>query len=388
MAGKNTVFLGYRRDNGSVGVRNLVAVMSVMDNSNPIARHISQRVLGTVPICATFGRVPMGQDIDVHRRTLVGLAMNPNISAVVICSIEPKTAQAVADEISSFGKPVGTCVIQSDGGTVGATEKGIRLAGRFSIETSSITREPCELSDLVVGLECGGSDSTSGIAGNTVTGLVADRIVEAGGTVIVSEPVEILGAEHILARRARDKDVAKRLLGLVQWCEDYAKSLGQDLTGSNPAPDNIEGGLTTIEEKSLGALKKAGSSTLEEVVGYAVRPSKKGLIFMNGPAPAVENLTGLAAAGSQLIMFYTGKGNHSGNPVAPVIKSCGNPETLKIMPENIDLDLSAIIFGEMDLPNAGNVAMELLLQVASGRFTAAEVLHQSEIAISRFALEV
>jgi altronate dehydratase large subunit len=158
-----------------------------------------------------------------------------------------------------------------------------------------------------------------------------------------------------------------------------------DLIGSNPAPDNIEGGLSTIEEKSLGALKKAGSSALQEVIEYAASPTRKGFIFMNGPAPAIENMTGLAAAGANMIIFYTGKGNHSGNPIVPVIKSCGNPHTLKIMPENFDLDLSAVILNEMDLPTAADMAMERLIQVASGRLTAAEVLGQEEIAVSRYA---
>ncbi len=379
-------FLGFRRSDGSIGVRNHVAVISVMDAANPVARHICERVQQAVPVCATFGRGPMGPDIEIHQRTMVGLGKNPNVFAAIVCSLEPKTAETVAERIAEIGKPVETCVIQRDGGTIGATEKGIRLAYRFVIEASSVHRSPCDLGELILGLECGGSDATSGIAGNTVTGIVSDLVVEADGTTILSEPAEILGAEHILSRRAVNEEVGRRLIKAVQWCEEYARSLGRDLIGSNPAPDNIEGGLTTIEEKSLGAIKKAGSSPLQEVIEYGVKPTKKGFVFMEGPAPAVENMTGLAAAGAQLIMFYTGKGNHSGNPIVPVIKSCGNPETLKIMPENFDLDLSAVILGRMDLPTAGDLAMGRLLEIASGRLTAAEVLRQGEIAVSRFAL--
>ena len=293
MAKEEKQFLGFRRSDGSIGVRNHVAVISVMDNANPVARHICDRVQQAVPVCATFGRGPLGPDIEVHRQTMVGLGKNPNVFAAIVCCLEPKTADAVAERIAESGKPVETCVIQRDGGTIGATEKGIRLASRFVVEASSVHRSPCDLGELVLGLECGGSDATSGIAGNTVTGLVSDRVVEAGGTTILSEPAEILGAEHILSRRAVNDEVAQRLIKTVKWCEDYARSLGQDLIGSNPAPDNIVGGLTTIEEKSLGALKKAGSSQLQEVIDYAVKPTKKGFVFMDGPAPAVENMTGL-----------------------------------------------------------------------------------------------
>jgi altronate dehydratase large subunit len=378
----------FRRKDGSIGVRNHVVVISIMDNTNPVARHICQRIHQAVPVCATFGRGAMGADVEQHKRTIVGLAANPNVFAAILISLEAKTASEYAEAVARTGKPVETLVVQRDGGTLGATEKGIRLATRMVIEASCAHREPCDLSELVLGLECGGSDATSGVAGNTVTGLVSDRIVAAGGTTILSEPAEILGAEHLLAKRAVNEEVARRLLEKVKSVESYARSLGVDLIGSNPAPDNIAGGLTTIEEKSLGAVKKAGSSPLQEVIDYGCRPTKKGFIFMDGPAPAIENMTGLAAAGVHLIMFYTGQGNHSGNPIAPVIKSCGNPETLKIMPLNFDLNLSGVILGEMGLPEAADQAMDCLLQVASGRLTAAEVLGQGEIAVSRLVRTV
>jgi altronate dehydratase large subunit len=244
------------------------------------------------------------------------------------------------------------------------------------------------MSELVLGLQCGGSDATSGIVGNVITGMLSDLVIESGGTAILSELAEILGAEHILAKRTVNDQVRQRLLNSVKWCEEYTQSLGIDLIGSNPAPDNIEGGISTIEEKSLGAIKKAGSHPLQEVVDYANRPTQKGLVFMNAPCPAIENMTGMAAAGAHIIWFYTGRGNHSGNPVVPVIKSCGNADTINMMSENIDFDLSNVIAGEIDMPFAADAAIELLFQVASGRLTTAEVLREDELAISRYALSV
>jgi altronate dehydratase large subunit len=359
-----------------------------MDNVNPVVRHICQRIHQAVPVCATFGRGAMGPDAEQHKRTVVGLATNPNVFATLLVSLEAKTALEYAEAVSQTGNPVETIVVQRDGGTLGATDKGIRHAARLVVEASCAERESCNVGELVLGLECGGSDATSGVAGNTVTGIISDRIVAAGGTTILSEPAEILGAEHLLSKRAVNADVARCLVEKVRWVEEYARSLGVDLIGTNPAPDNIVGGLTTIEEKSLGAVKKAGSSPLQEVIDYSCRPTKKGFIFMDGPAPAIENMTGLAAAGVHLIMFYTGQGNHSGNPIVPVIKACGNPETLNIMPENFDIDLSEVILGKIGLPDAADRAMHCLLKVASGRLTAAEVLDQGEISISRLVRTV
>ena len=383
-----TCFQGFRRKDKSVGIRNHVAVVSVMDNSNPLVRQICQQVPGTVPVCATFGRGAMGPDMEIHRRILAGMATNPNVHSAVVCGIEKRLVEEIARRIARSDREVETCVIQRDGGTLGATAKGVRAAALLVQKASAQQRENCPLSDLLLGLECGGSDATSGIAGNTVTGLVSDFVVASGGSTVLSETVELLGAEHILARRAVTEEVGRQLVAKVNRCAEYALSLGEDLIGSNPVPDNIEGGLTTIEEKSLGAVKKAGSSPLQEVLEYGVRPSKKGFVFMDGPAPAIENMSGLAAAGVQVIIFYTGQGNHSGHPLVPVIKSCGNPDTLAIMPENIDVDLSQVILGEIDLKSAAELVKGRLMEVLSGRLTTAEILGQGEISISRYALTV
>jgi altronate dehydratase large subunit len=385
---KPNTFLGFRRSDNSIGVRNHVAIISIMDNSNPVARQICKSIKNAIPICATFGRGAMGPDIEQHRRTIVGLSTNPNVNSAILLSLESKTIYDYAQEISNMGRRVETIVIQKDGGTIGATEKGIKLAADFLKKSTSAQRELCDLSELVVGLECGGSDATSGLFGNIVTGKVSDFIVSLGGTTILSETAEILGAEHLLAKRSLNQKVANRLLEKVSYVENYANSLGIDLIGTNPVPDNIAGGLSTIEEKSLGAVKKAGSSVLQEVIDYGARPTKKGFIFMDGPAPAIENMTGLAAAGAHIIIFYTGQGNHSGNPIVPVIKSCGNPETLKMMPYNIDVDLTRMVTGQLKLSEASDYLLSELLQVASGKLTSAEILDQGEIAISRKAMTV
>lgn len=381
-------FLGYRRGDGGVGIRNLVALVTVMDNSNPVSRRIAAQVAGTLPLCPSFGRAQMGDDWEQHVRALAGLGGNPNVYGAIVVSLEPESARQVAERIAATKRPVETLVLQDPGGTVGAVERGVRFAHAMAAAASAQAREPAPLSALTLGVECGGSDSTSGMAGNAATGLVADRVVDAGGTVVLSEPVEWMGGEHLLARRAVDAEVAKRIGEVVKWYEDYAASRGLDLMGANPAPDNIAGGLSTIEEKALGAIKKGGSRPVQEVVGYGVRPTRRGLVLMDAPAPAVENMTAMAAGGCQVIIFSTGKGNPVGNPVAPTIKVSGNPRTVATWADNLDLGLAGIMGGTQTLAEAAGLLYTELLAVAGGKRTKAEILGDVEIAISRIGFSM
>ena len=250
------------------------------------------------------------------------------------------------------------------------------------ITASRIQREPSAISDLVVGVECGGSDGTSGIASNPATGQVADWLVEAGGTVILSERTEIIGGEEILASNAASATVAEEIRAVVTRTQEHARQHGIELT--NLVADNIEGGLSTQEEKALGAILKGGTTPLQEIVGSAEQPSKKGLVFMDAHSPGTENITALAGGGAQIIIFSTGLGNPIACPIAPTIKVSGNPNTVVELCDNIDVDVSAIIKGEKSIAQSAEVLYEEFLQVANGGMTRSEVLGDEEVAISGY----
>lgn len=381
-------FLGYHRPDGQVGIRNHVAVISASDNANFVARRIAQLVLGTVSVTPSFGRGEFGADLEQHIRTLSGLGLNPNVYGVIVVALEPGIAGKVADPIRRDGKPVEVITIDDCGGSIAATMAGVRCAERMVIEASSMVRREADLSCLRLGLECGGSDPTSGMVTNPAVGLLADFLVEQGGSVIVSEVAEWIGAEQALAAQAATPEVAAAILNAVRRTEEYAKSMGMDISSTNPAPDNIKGGLTTLEEKSLGAIKKGGKSPIRQLVGNAEPPTERGLVFMDAPAPGVENVTALCAAGCQTVIFTTGKGNAIGNPVVPTIKVTGNPYTVERLRENIDVDLSPAITEGRSLTETADGLYESLLAHMSGKYTTAEVLNDTVVSVTRVGLTV
>jgi altronate dehydratase large subunit len=376
-------FLGYRRPDGSVGIRNWVAVMSIMDNCNPVTRTIANSVNGTIPVTTLFVRGQIGWDLELAFDSLAGMGRNPNIAAVLLIGLEEKSTEEVARRIRSSGKHVETIHLQPDG-TINAIAQGSRVAMRMVKEASRMRREPCPMSSLVIGVECGGSDTTSGLTCNPTIGRLADRLIDDGGTVIISETAEFVGAEHLFAERAVNDDVRAAFVSAVQELERDAMRCGVDLTGTNPAPDNIRGGLSTLEEKALGAMAKAGSRPLNGVLKYGESPRHKGLHFMDAPAPAVENLTAFAAAGAQMIFFGTGVGNPIGNMVAPTVKVCGNVNTLQSMADNIDVDVSEILENGASVRELGDRLYDFAADVASGTQISSEILDVRETAISRF----
>lgn len=379
----NDTFLGYARGS-AVGIRNQVAVISVMDNCNPVTRAVADAVQGTVYLPGSFIRGQLGRDRAITLKVTAGLCLNPNIAAVLAIGLEPRTTRELVDLLAPSGKPVEWVDIQQVGGTIDAIAKGTRAAARLVMHASKQRREEFPLSRLRLGLECGGSDTTSGLASNPSIGVVSDRVIAAGGTAIITETSEFFGAEQLFAERARDEQVRKRFLSEIDTLEKEIIALGIDLRGSNPTPDNIRGGLTTIEEKALGAMAKAGRSELVGVLGYGDAPSGSGLHFMAGPAPAVESITGLAAGGCQLCLFSTGVGNPIGHQVCTVIKISGNRNTINGMADNVDFDVSSILEKDESIAAAGDRLFNYLLSVASGERTSSEVLNTRESAISRF----
>lgn len=374
---------GYPRADGTYGARNLVAIISTADNSNFIARRAAQAVKGTIPLCPCFGRGEIGEDMEQHIRTMAGMGCNPNVHSAVVVSLEPVIAEKIAEKIRETGKGVEVFSIDECGDTVRCVGQAVRAAEKMVIKASVEERVEVGMEHLMLGVECGGSDTTSGIVSNPALGYVADKLVDLGGTVIMSETTEWMGAENNLLRRAVSEEVGEKITKAVQWYEDYIQSIGVDLNGFNPAPDNIKGGLSTIEEKALGSIKKGGSKAIEDVLSYAQRPQGHGLYLMDAPTGGVENTTGLSAAGCQVILFSTGKGNPMGNPVAPTVKVTGNARTAATAAYNIDVDLSAVLTDELLLSQAGEALGVQLVQYANGKMTSSEVLDEVEIAVSR-----
>jgi altronate dehydratase large subunit len=384
----STDVLGYVRPNGDIGVRNLVAVLSAMDNANPAANRIGALVANTIVLSTPFGRTQIGHDAYMTTKTLTGLANHPNIASVLVLGLSLEIADSLAGEIQATGKRVKTLGLQECGGPVALTAEGIRIAADMVREASLLQRAPVPFSELIVAVECGGSDTTSGIASNPAVGAFSDRFVDAGGTIILSEPAEFMGAEHILADRAATPEIGQQIYDMVGWFEDEAKRAGVDMRGINPTPDNIEGGLTTLEEKSLGAIIKCGTRTIQEVIDYADRPTKKGLVIMNTPSAACESMTGLAGGGAHIIIFSTGRGNSVGAPVAPTIKVTGNPHTAAQMEEIIDVDVSVILTDGGAVEVAGEQVWQEVSNVASGKLTLCEILGEQQLSVSRFGPSV
>lgn len=375
-------FLGYGRLDGSVGIRNHVAIIPTVCCANEVAKKIAEQVEGTVALPHECGCEVTSQ-LEIPTRTLIGISRNPNVAAVLFVSLgcETMDCKYVANEVCKSKKPVELIGIQELGGTINAAEKGIRIAQKMVQDVSQIEMKSYDLSALVIATKCGGSDLTSGLAANPAVGLVSDRIVNMGGTVFISETPELMGTEHLLAKRAVNGKVAKRIYEIISWWEQRAKNEG--VRFHLITSGNIEGGLTTIEEKSLGAVRKAGSSKIQGVLEYAERPTKKGLFIMNTTGDDLNSNTGMLGGGAQVILFTTGRGSPVGAPIAPVIKITGNPYTYEKMKDNMDINAGTIIEGKETIEEVGIRIFDELLKVASGKKTKSEALGHNEFAIFR-----
>jgi len=376
-------FLGYRRGNGTVGTRNHVLIFPTIVCSATVAQMISNKLPGTVYAIHGCGCGHVGEDKEQVLRTMVGFTGHPNVAGVLLVGngCELITPDVVAGELAKIGQRLETVSVQEAGGTTKCVEQGTRLAEKLLREASGMNRESVDCSELILGLECGGSDAFSGLTANPAAGVASDLLVAEGGTAIFTETTEMLGAEHILAKRAADAGVGKKVYERIAAAEDKAKSMGMDIRGSQPSPGNIEGGLTTIEEKSLGCIRKGGNTRIMQVVKYAERPAKRGLVIMDGTALDVHSNTGLIASGAQVIVFTTGRGTPVGTPTVPVIKVSTNSTTYQRMQENIDVNAGVIIDGEGTLQSVGQRIFKEIVEVASGKLTKAEILGHREFDI-------
>ena len=380
-------FMGYRRPDGRVGTRNHVLVVPTVICSAVVAERVAAAAApAAVALPHLAGCGQLGPDLQATHETLAAYCGHPNVGAVLVIALgcEQVVAQMLAETARRHGKRAEILAIQAEGGTVRATEAGIRIVRTLAEDIAGEPRVVCDLADLILCVKCGGSDYTSGLASNPALGRVTDRLVDLGGSAVLGEIAEIMGAEHLLAARASEPSAATRLIQVITRVEREAQALGLDIRGTQPSPGNIRGGLTTIEEKSLGATHKGGErAPLRDVVAYAAPIREKGLTVMDTPGLDVEAVTGMVGGGAQVVVFTTGLGTPTGNPIAPVIKITGNARTARHMADNIDLDVSGVMDDRETLDSAADRLFAHVVAVASGAPTAAEVLGHREFAIHR-----
>ena len=379
-------FLGYRRSDGKIGIRNRVLILPASVCASDTARIIASQVSGAISFTNQNGCAQIGKDLEYTMDIVAGFAANPNVYGTVVVSLGCETCQAniVGDAIKKLtNKPLRTVIIQQEGGTLKAVEKGVRYAKQLVEEASLAQRTEVSLSELILGTECGGSDPTSGIAANPLVGSLSDRLVELGATSILSETPEFIGAEHILAKRAKTPEIGQRILDIVYRYEDSLKTVGEEVRKANPTPGNKAGGITTLEEKSLGCIHKGGHTQVNAVYDYAKQVTEKGLVIMDTPGQDPSSVAAMVAGGAQIVVFTTGRGSPMGNPIVPVIKITGNRGTFASMGDNIDFDASDLIFGPKSMEALTDDLLKLVVDTANGKVTKAESLGINEISVMR-----
>lgn len=377
-------FLGYRRDNGRVGIRNHVIILPVDDISNAAAEAVANNIKGTLGLPHPYGRLQFGEDLELHFRTLIGTGCNPNVAAVVVIGIEPGWTRRVVEGIRASGKPAEGFWIEQNGdhNTICAASRKAREFVQYATE---LRREECDISELWVSTKCGESDTTSGCGANPTVGNAFDKLYAQGCTLVFGETSELTGGEHLVAERCSTPAVRERfqfMFGRYSAMIDRWKT--SDLSESQPTKGNIEGGLTTIEEKALGNIQKIGRKCrVDGVLDKAEAPTGPGLWFMDSSSAAAEMVTLCAASGYVAHFFPTGQGNVIGNPILPVIKICANPRTFRTMGEHIDVDVSGLLRREINMDDAGDRLLDMLMRTANGRYTAAEALGHREFVLTR-----
>ncbi|MGE4611469.1 MAG: UxaA family hydrolase [Paracoccaceae bacterium] len=377
---------GFRRDNGRVGVRNHVLILPLDDISNAACEAVANNIKGTMAIPHAYGRLQFGEDLDIHFRTIIGTGANPNVAAVVVIGIEPGWTQRVVDGIAATGKPVQGFSIEQNG-DLKTIMNASRAAKDMVHYASELQRETCSIDDLWISTKCGESDTTTGLGSCPTVGNMYDKLLPLGIYGCFGETSEITGAEHICQKRAINEEVGERWYKMWKAYQDdviFAHAT-DDLSDSQPTKGNIEGGLTTIEEKALGNLEKIGrTSQFIDILEPAEAPkSGKGLYFMDSSSAAAECVTLMAAGGYVLHTFPTGQGNVIGNPIVPVIKITANPRTIRTMSEHVDVDVSGILRRDMTIDQAGDELIEMIRRTANGRNTAAEALGHREFSMTK-----
>lgn len=380
-------FLGYKRPDGRVGIRNKIFILPASVCASDTTRIVAANVEGAVTFNNQNGCSQVEGDQQLTMDVMAGMAANPNVYGTVVISLGCENCQMdlVLEAIKErTNKPIAHFIIQENHGTIKTIELATRAAKKMVQEASMLQREEFPISELIVGTECGGSDPTSGLAANPLIGELSDRIVENGGCSILSETTEFIGAEHILAKRAKNETVKQQIFDIVHRYEKALQLVGEEVREGNPSPGNKAGGLTTLEEKSLGCIHKGGHTVVNAVYDYGKQvKGKEGLVIMDTPGNDPSSVAGMVAGGAQVVVFSTGRGTPTGNPISPVIKITGNKITYKNMEDNIDIDASPIIYGQKTLCQMGDELLQEVIEVSNGKITKAEALGYTETAIAR-----
>lgn len=380
-------FMGYKRPDGQVGVRNHIGILPAVFCANKVAELITHQIEGAVMLRHPVGCSQVGEDLEITARTLISMGRHPNLGAVLVVGLgcERFTPDEFLNALQCTGKPVDKVVIQDEGDTLKAVEKGVRIAKRFAAELDMMQRVECDASSLLIGLNCGGTDGSSGIAANPATGAMSDMLVKDGGSVILSELTELLGTEHILSARATTPEVAEKITSCILRTERHLKEIGTvekfKHRGALISTGNFDGGVSSVVEKSLGGIHKAGHTQFVDVLDYATppKPGQRGLFLLDSPGHDGETITGEVGCGAQIVIFTTGRGTPTGFPFVPVIKVTGNNTTFKRMWENMDINAGDVITEGVSLEAKGKEIYDYVLRVASGFKTKAEVLKHDEL---------
>jgi len=378
-------FMGFGREDGSVGVRNHVAVIPSVFCANKVAERIAMQVEGAVALPHWLGCAQLGEDLELTIRVLKKIGAHPNVSALVVVGLgceRFKPSEFVEDVIPS-GKPVELVHIQNLGGSLKAVQQGVAVTQKLAQRALAQTREPFDVKHLKVGLKCGGTDATSGLSANPAVGVMSDRLVAAGGTTFLTEINELLGTEHILCRRAVSPRVANDIQKTMSDMEEKLRADTSDPAFAHRhllfSWGNVDGGVSSIVEKAMGGVHKSGSAPISGVVEYGDSPPGNGLYLVNSPSHDGECVTAMVAAGAQIIAFTTGRGNPCGFPIAPVIKITGNRKVFQSQKDNIDIDTSTILTGEETIQEVGTRIFDEVLAVANGKPALAELLGHDEL---------
>ncbi len=377
-------FYGYRRKEGRPGIRNHVLILPTCACGSESCRIVASQVRGAVNIVFNTGCSDVAANTAMSQKVLTGFALNPNVYGVVIIGLGCETVPhaKLREKIQTLtSKPVVSFGIQEEGGTLKTIEKAVRAAREMAAEAGMQQKERFDISELLMGIECGGSDATSGIASNPAVGNLSDRLVDLGASTIMSESIEWIGGEHVLARRAATPEIHDQIIRVCEAYEKHLLAAGQDCRAGQPTPGNKAGGLSTIDEKSLGCIRKGGTRPIVEVLEQAERPTKQGAIVMDTAGYDISSVTSMVAAGCQVVIFTTGRGTPTGNAIVPVCKVTANAHTYSWMEDNMDADLSPILSGEKTIVEAGEMLLGKIHDIADGRLTKAETYGFSDIAV-------
>ena len=377
-------FWGYRRAEGRAGIRNHVLILPSCVCGSETARIVASQVKGAVNIVFNTGCSDVQANTDMSQKVLTGFACNPNVYGVVIIGLGCETVghRQLRKKIQKMtSKPVVSFGIQEEGGTLKTIEKAVRAAREMAAEAAMQPKERFDISELLLGIECGGSDATSGLASNPAVGELSDLLVDLGASTIMSESIEWIGGEHVLARRAATPEIHNQIIEVCRAYEEHLKAAGQDCRAGQPTPGNKAGGLSTLDEKSLGCIRKGGTRPVVEVLQQADRPTKTGAIVMDTAGFDISSVTSMVAGGCSAVIFTTGRGTPTGNAIAPVLKVTANERTYRMMEDNMDVDLSPILRGEKTFREMGEKMLEEIGAVCNGKLTKAEAYGFSDIAV-------